>query len=168
MKRNKRERLIVAGVGAAFVVGLLTLSNIYNPSPKITTPEQDALILELKAGVTYYFDIYSEHGGVSLEISIGVICEDHFGGEATYREQAICDRCGEHYGELLACDPHVGGTATYHEHAICVNCGKEYGDLLVCDHMCHKGGIRGFIWKIFDKLYDYFGIETVCECGDEH
>ena len=49
MKRNKRERLIVAGVGAAFVVGLLTLSNIYNPSPKITTPEQDALILELKA-----------------------------------------------------------------------------------------------------------------------
>lgn len=48
MKRNKRERLIVAGVGAAFVVGLLTLSNIYNPSPKITTPEQDALMLELK------------------------------------------------------------------------------------------------------------------------
>lgn len=49
MKRFKRERLIVAGVGAAFVVGLLTLSNIYNPSPKITTPEQDALMLELKA-----------------------------------------------------------------------------------------------------------------------
>ena len=49
MKRNKRENMIVAGVGAAFVVGLLTLSNIYTPSIDITTPEQDALMLELKA-----------------------------------------------------------------------------------------------------------------------
>ena len=46
--------------------------------------------------------------------------------------------------------------------------GNEYGYLLVCGHMCHAGGIRGFIWKIFEKLYDRFGIVTVCECGDEH
>ena len=49
MKRNRKDRLIVAGVGAAFVVGLLTLSNIYEPTPNITTPEQDALMLSLKA-----------------------------------------------------------------------------------------------------------------------
>lgn len=49
MKSNKRERWIVVGVGAAFVVALLTLSNIYNPSPKLTTPEQDAQLLAFKA-----------------------------------------------------------------------------------------------------------------------
>ena len=145
------------------LMGMTDRVNLFSSS------ENASLILELKAGVTYYFDIYSEHGGVSLEISIGVICEDHFGGEATYHEQAVCDRCGEHYGELLLCDPHVGGTATYHEHAVCVNCGKEYGDLLVCDHMCHKGGIKGLVWKVFTKIYDYFGIEMDdCKCGDEH
>ena len=49
MNRNRKDRWIVAGVGAAFVVGLLTLSNIYEPTPNITTPEQDALMLSLKA-----------------------------------------------------------------------------------------------------------------------
>lgn len=49
MKKNRKDRWIVAGVGAAFVVGLLTLSNIYEPTPNITTPEQDALMLSLKA-----------------------------------------------------------------------------------------------------------------------
>lgn len=49
MNGNKRQAWIVAGIGAAFVIGLLTLSNIYTPSPDITTPEQDALVLSLKA-----------------------------------------------------------------------------------------------------------------------
>ena len=49
MKTNKRDRWIVAGVGAAFVVALLTLSQIYTPSPKLTTPEQDAQLLAFKA-----------------------------------------------------------------------------------------------------------------------
>ena len=150
--------------------------------------------LELAGGVTYYFDVYGNVSGVSCSVSVTALCDEHLGGEATYTEQAVCDRCGESYGDLIPCEHHLGGVAsctehavcenclvpygqlldhtggeaTYHEHAICVNCGKEYGDLLVCGHMCHAGGIRGFIWKIFDKLYDYFGIETVCECGDEH
>jgi hypothetical protein len=49
MNGNKRQAWIVAGIGAAFVIGLLTLSHIYTPSPDITTPEQDALVLSLKA-----------------------------------------------------------------------------------------------------------------------
>ena len=49
MTRERRSNLIVACVGAAFVGGLLTLSNIYTPTPDITTPEQDALMLSLKA-----------------------------------------------------------------------------------------------------------------------
>jgi hypothetical protein len=35
--------------------------------------------------------------------------------------------------------------------------------------MCHKGGIKGLVWKVFTKIYDYFGIEIDdCKCGDEH
>lgn len=49
MTKERRSNLIVGCVGAGFVVGLLALSNIYNPTPHITTPEQDALMLSLKA-----------------------------------------------------------------------------------------------------------------------
>ena len=49
MKAEKRNKLKVAGVGAAFVFGLLVLSYLHNPSPDITTPEQDAQMLRLKA-----------------------------------------------------------------------------------------------------------------------
>lgn len=49
MKTEMRNRMKVAGVGAAFVVGLLVLSYLHNPSPDITTPEQDAQMLRLKA-----------------------------------------------------------------------------------------------------------------------
>ena len=49
MNRERRSKLVVVAVGAAFVIGILALANIYNPSPKITTPEQDALMLSFKA-----------------------------------------------------------------------------------------------------------------------
>lgn len=49
MNREKRSRMVVVAVGAAFVVGILTLAHIHTPSPKTTTPEQDALMLSLKA-----------------------------------------------------------------------------------------------------------------------
>lgn len=49
MKKEKRNSMKVAGIGAAFVLGLLVLSYLHNPSPDITTPEQDAQMLRLKA-----------------------------------------------------------------------------------------------------------------------
>ena len=49
MKKEKRNSMKVAGIGAAFVFGLLVLSYLHNPSPDITTPEQDAQMLRLKA-----------------------------------------------------------------------------------------------------------------------
>ncbi len=99
--------------------------------------EGDIITLELVGGVTYYIDVYADEGSFEGVAEISVICNDHFGGEATYTEQAECDRCGEHYGELLE-----------------------------CDHMCHADGIRGFIWMIFDFVYDLIGIESECKCGE--
>ncbi len=107
---------------------------------KLFSGDENATVeLELEAGVTYYFDVYADTEATDCTITVNVICDDHFGGEATYTEQASCDRCGEHYGEIL-----------------------------VCDHMCHADGIRGFIWKIFDFLYELIGIESECECGAAH
>ena len=151
----------------------------------------------LVAGETYYFDVYNSYGDVSCDISVELICNEHvggsatytdravceicgeeygdilvcsghFGGQATYHDRAVCEECGFEYGDILVCDPHVGGNATYHEHAVCENCGVEYGDLLVCNHMCHKGGLYAVIWDIFDKIYDLLGIESECKCGEMH
>ena len=46
---------------------------------------------------------------------------------------------------------------------VCNSCGADE-----CDHMCHKGGVYAIIWDVFDKIYDYFGIETECDCGEKH
>ena len=124
--------------------------------------------LALEAGVTYYFDVYGNAEGTLCNLTVNVICPGHVGGEATYTEQAICDICGEHYGELRECPGHFGGEATYQESPICQECGFHYGDKLYCDHMCHKGGIYAIIWGIFEEIYDFFGIETECKCGEDH
>ena len=51
----------------------------------------------------------------------------HTGGEATCSDPAICDRCGESYGEI---GTHKGGEATCSKQAICKYCGEGYGDML--------------------------------------
>ncbi len=76
---------------------------------------------------------------------------DHYGGEATYDEKAVCEGCGAHYGELK--HRHVGGAATCTSPAVCDDCGSPYGTSLghawsetyVCDnfshwHTCTRGG----------------------------
>ena len=124
--------------------------------------------IDLIAGVSYYFDVYDEDMDSECHISAEVICNEHRGGTATYHDYAVCEVCGESYGELLECSGHFGGEATYHDRAVCVECGYEYGDLLICDHMCHKGSYYTIIWKIFEKIYIFLGIEEECQCGEEH
>lgn len=79
----------------------------------------------------------------------------HTGGTATCTKKAVCDFCGEEYGDLAdhtygdtyesdgtyhwkkcqVCDAttekeaHKGGTATTTKKAVCDVCGAEYGDL---------------------------------------
>lgn len=125
--------------------------------------------LELVAGVTYYFDVYDYYNeNILCEISVELNCVNHRGGTATYHDKAVCEICGEEYGDVLECPGHHGGEATYHDHAVCEECGFEYGDLLVCNHMCHKGGLYSIIWGMIDEIYDLFGIPNTCACGDEH
>ena len=37
-----------------------------------------------------------------------------------------------------------------------------------CDHMCHRGGIMGFFWKIVNFFNKLFGLNPVCGCGRVH
>ena len=50
----------------------------------------------------------------------------HTGGVATCKALAVCERCGEGYGEYA---DHIGGEATCTELAICDVCDEGYGEL---------------------------------------
>ena len=92
--------------------------------------------------------------------------EDHTGGTATCTAQAVCEVCGEPYGQLAAhvadstykynadghwtacanCgtpmsnqEAHTGGTADCQHQAVCGVCRQPYGQL---DANNHTGGIR--------------------------
>ena len=58
-----------------------------------------------------------------------VVIEEHVSekeeNKATCKELAVCDHCGESYGELA----HTGGTATCTTQAVCEVCGESYGEL---------------------------------------
>ena len=51
MKTKTRNNLAVAGIGLLFVLGIFVASYLYEPSVEITTPEQDAQMISLKAQV---------------------------------------------------------------------------------------------------------------------
>ena len=38
----------------------------------------------------------------------------------------------------------------------------------VCEHLCHKKGVKGFLWKIVQFFTRLFKIDPVCECGEAH
>lgn len=44
----------------------------------------------------------------------------------------------------------------------------DWCDELLCDHICHKGGIAGFFWKIINFFNSLFFINPFCECGAWH
>ena len=126
----------------------------------------------------------------------------HFGGEATCVEQAICEVCGTHYGDIDpenhivseewssdgenhwktclrdGCDArleehaHFGGEATCVEQAICEVCGTHYGDIdpenhIVSDEWTFDGESHwktcqrdGCVARLEEKAH--FGGEATC------
>ena len=59
------------------------------------------------------------------ETTTAPVCK-HTGGTATCTEAAVCELCGESYGEALG---HTGGEATCTTLAVCATCGENYGEL---------------------------------------
>ena len=61
-----------------------------------------------------------------VEINDGMVSSlcNHTGGTATCSKKAVCELCGEEYGDTA---PHTGGTATCDKRAVCEICSQEYG-----------------------------------------
>ena len=100
------------------------------PTENFEIPDGYTLDIPEDTTLTIAEGITMTNNGV-FEISgninpIGEIeCLNHFGGTATCTEQAVCDLCKEHYGELA---DHI------YEDGVCINCGKpeysyEIGDV---------------------------------------
>ena len=111
----------------------------------------------------------------------------HTGGEATTEAKAVCEVCGQSYGELKQepsheCDftgewesnathhwhececgevdaevAHSGGEATTEKLAECEVCGAKYGELLPPEHECDFTGE----WKK-DEIHHWHA----CSCGE--
>ena len=75
-------------------------------------------------GDGYYIDTCTDCGYTKKTVTSQKL--NHYGGEATCKALAVCERCGEGYGEI---GDHVGGEATCTEQAICDVCGEDYGEL---------------------------------------
>ena len=132
---------------------------------------------EVREVGNYTFSINADGGnnynsvtGLTSDIWIYTVTEcEHAGGLATCSEKAVCDRCGDEYGELdednhvniadeyssdetghwnecLDCGAdldkadHTGGEATCSEKAVCDYCGAEYGELDEDNHVNTANG----------------------------
>ncbi|MBO5934171.1 MAG: hypothetical protein J6Q94_01645 [Clostridia bacterium] len=101
-----------------------------------------------------------------VEINDGMVSSlcNHTGGTATCTSKAVCEACGESYGDTA---PHTGGTATCDRKAVCEICSQEYGKTAphretdfddVCDTCgmifdVAKEGIQLTAMRMDDKLY---------------
>ena len=125
-----------SSVNYSVVVGGEVHNNNSVTYPQGTTKDQSLTnfkgTVTLKAGETIYFCHNSDGSSASdnSEINKLTVTMVHNGGEATCDKKAVCDHCGNEYGELKA---HVGGEATCTKKAVCTACGNEYGDLKAHD-----------------------------------
>jgi hypothetical protein len=61
--------------------------------------------------------------------------------------------------------PSLGGHIDENEDGICDECSESIEN---CNCNCHKSGIIGFIWKIFNFINKLFGKKEICACGISH
>ena len=90
---------------------------------------------------------------------------------ATCTESGIgtytCSVCSDKKTETI---PATGHTDTNADN-VCDSCGTEINKTDSsgsCSHICHKGGISGFFWKIINLFNKLFKINQFCSCGKAH
>ena len=83
-------------------------------------------------------------------------------GEKTYK----CSMCGDSYSEPI---PATGHSDTDGD-GKCDSCGADLSSVSpsTCDHICHKGGISKFFYKIALFFWKIFKINKTCQCGMAH
>ena len=80
--------------------------------------------------------------------------DDKFGPHKDEDSDRKCDLCGESLSIFTPILPD----------------GDDGDDSYDCSCNCHKGGIKGFFWKIGNFFYKLFRIKSkqVCDCGAYH
>ena len=123
--------------------------------------------LELVKNSSYYGDMPAEQGISKEEYDLlysgnDIVCnydsnESSCGNEHTYGEWTVLE------------------DATYEETglkcATCSRCGHKTYDaieILSCNHICHKGGISKFFYKIARIFWKIFKKNRICKCGIWH
>lgn len=138
---------------------------------------------------TFDGDVYGEHQHEMYayfdEKTHSIVCacgdekfEEHYGGMADEYSQAICEGCGQPYGEVMShehnyslmydekyhwqycyeCgdsvsyEEHYGGMADEYSQAICEGCGQPYGDIMSHEH--------DYVWN-YDE-YSHWQFCTAC------
>ncbi len=108
----------------------------------------------------YQYIEKTEHVKMALEANVDPTCT-----EAGKRGKAYCAVCQEVFEGYEI--PALG-----HEYAegseICTRCGAYEGSR-DCTCSCHsQSGMEKIFFELINKLYQFFGINQVCKCGDLH
>lgn len=90
---------------------------------------------------------------------------------ATCTESGIgtytCSACSDKKTQTIPATGHTDANADN----VCDSCGIEINKTDSsgsCSHICHKGGISGFFWKIINLFNKLFKINQFCTCGKAH
>lgn len=90
-------------------------------------------------------------------------------------ETSTCQNCGVSY--FIRAIPALGHTDTDND-GNCDRCGEKTGEPVdppkpddpsaTCTHICHKGGISAFFYKIARFFWKLFKTNKYCSCGAAH
>ena len=125
----------------------------------VTSLQNGKLVILAGEEIAEHVIVATDKAGNSTTVAIKVH-PAHKGGTATCEDKAICEACGEAYGELAA---HKGGTATCTDKAKCEVCGEAYGELNADNHT------KEAKWTItadkHSKAYECCGAVVVAEAA---
>jgi len=76
----------------------------------------------------------------------------------------VCSECGDSKVQTLPPTGHIG----LDDDGICDVCSAVIDATKSCTHICHKGGIAGFFYKIVRLFWKLFKTNQYCSCGAAH
>ena len=76
-----------------------------------------------------------------------------------------CTICGDWFVEVTE---KAAGHKDANNDGYCDNCNKDIAPEKHCTHICHKGGISRFFYKIARFFWKLFKINKECSCGAMH
>ncbi len=132
-----------------------------------TAPTEDgtytASITLGNATATVEFSFGHTPEDISEENYVAPICTDD-GSKDMVAYCAVCDEEISRETEIIEATGHADND----NDGYCDGCDYLVDPSVECEHACHKGGIRGFFWKIIKFFFRLINIQQYCDCGKLH